>query len=72
LKECIEKQDDGVQNILLIGHNNGLSDFVSYLVGDAIYLPTSGYVELELPIESWSHSTSGIATIRTDFFSEFR
>ena len=72
LKECIEKQDDSVQNILLIGHNNGLSDFVSYLVDAAVYLPTSGYVELELPVESWSHITKGMASMRAEFFSEFR
>lgn len=72
LAKTIEQQDDTLDNILLIGHNDGLSDLVSYLVDEPIYLPTSGYIELELNVEHWSHFSRGIASVKDQFFSEFR
>jgi phosphohistidine phosphatase len=72
INQLIESQNENVNNLLLIGHNHGLSDFLSYLLGEYIYLPTSGYVSLELPIERWSHLSKGIASIQTEFFSTFR
>lgn len=72
LKKQLENQNDNIENLLLIGHNDGLSDFASFLVGDYIYLPTSGYIELELPISSWTHVSKDIASIRAEFYSNFR
>lgn len=65
-------QDDAVDNLLLIGHNDGLSDFVSYLLGDYVSLPTSGYVVLEMEIDSWKHLSKGIGSLKTEFFSQYR
>lgn len=72
LAQTIEQQDDQLNNLLLIGHNDGLSDFVSFLVGEHHYLPTSGYVVLELEIERWQHLSKGIGRIRESYFSEAR
>ena len=72
LAKTIEQQDDHLTNLLLIGHNDGLSDFVSFLVGEHHYLPTSGYFVLELEIESWQHLSIGIGRIRASYFSEVR
>lgn len=70
ITKIIEKQDDSVDHILLIGHNDGLSDFVSYLTDTFHDLPTSGYVVLEMEIDSWTHITKGIATVKTQFYSD--
>jgi phosphohistidine phosphatase len=72
LHKLIEYQEDSIDNLLIIGHNDGLSDLVSYLVGEHMYLPTSGYVVLELPITSWKHVSKDTASIQTEYFSTFR
>ena len=36
-------------SILLIGHNNGLSDLASYLLDERIVLPTSGLLIINFP-----------------------
>jgi len=36
-------------SILLIGHNNGLSDLASYLLDESIVLPTSGLIIIDFP-----------------------
>jgi phosphohistidine phosphatase len=69
ITRIIEKKDDSIDHILVIGHNDGLSDFVSYLTDVSHDLPTSGYVVLELEIDSWSHISKGIAVVKTKFYS---
>lgn len=56
--------------IMIIGHNNGLSDFASYLLDDYIELKTCEYISLELPIESWEEASGGIATVADRFRPE--
>ena len=36
-------------SVLLIGHNNGLSDLASYLLDERIVLPTSGLLVIDFP-----------------------
>ena len=46
--------DEGVNNLMLIGHNPGITDLVSDLVRDrTISIPTSGIVRLFLPVANW-------------------
>lgn len=42
------------ENILLIGHNEGISDLVSYLSGEFTSLSTCEYTCLSFACESWS------------------
>lgn len=42
------------QNILIIGHNEGISDLVSYLTGEFTSLSTGEYVCVTFDCESWS------------------
>lgn len=45
-----------VEHLLLIGHNNTISYFVSDLVGEDLIFPTSGLVEVTFPIiEEWKY-----------------
>jgi phosphohistidine phosphatase len=72
LIQTIEEQEDSLENILLIGHNNGLSELVTYLTNDYHDLPTSAFVVLEMEINSWKHLTKGIALLKTKYYSNFK
>lgn len=58
------------KDLLLIGHNNGLSDFVSYLTGEFIDLKTCEYCCLEIQIDSWQELSGGTATLISRFRPE--
>lgn len=54
------------QELLIIGHNFGLSELASYLSGSLIVMKTSGFIRLEFPgfsIAELSASTGVIKTI---------
>lgn len=39
------------KSLLLIGHNEGLSDLATYLTGSDIHLKTCGYLQLSFPFD---------------------
>lgn len=49
LLKFIWNQNDKNENILLIGHNNGLSDLCSYISGEDVLLPTCGLIVYDFP-----------------------
>jgi phosphohistidine phosphatase len=54
LLDVIATQDNGFNNLMLFGHNPGLTDLVNYLVpGLTSNLPTSGVVSVNLDCEDW-------------------
>lgn len=59
-------------NVLVLGHNDGLSDFVGTMVGSMLHIPTSGYVELEFPFDDWQHVSADTAVMTDHFFSTAR
>lgn len=47
--------DDQIQELMLIGHNPGLSSLATYLAGQEIdWMPTSGLVGIEIDIDKWT------------------
>ena len=53
--QVLAEQDDGFNNIMLFGHNPGLTRFANFLVpGITDNLPTAGIVSVELETDSWS------------------
>jgi phosphohistidine phosphatase len=42
------------QDIFIIGHNNGLSDFAQELINEPYLLKTCSYVEIEVEGENWA------------------
>lgn len=46
------------QDIFIIGHNNGLSDFAQELINEPYLLKTCSYVEIEVGGENWAEFTS--------------
>lgn len=49
LLHFLSNHSDTFENILLIGHNNGLSDLCSYISGEEIILPTCGLLVYDFP-----------------------
>jgi phosphohistidine phosphatase len=45
--------DDGIEALLLVAHNPGLSDLASRLLGEHVALPTAGYAIIERELGSW-------------------
>jgi len=55
LLDVLAEQDVGFNNILLVGHNPGLTDFANYLVPDLTdNIPTCGYVSVNFELEDWN------------------
>lgn len=54
LLDVIATQDNGFNNLMLFGHNPGLTDLVNYFVpGLTSNLPTSGVVSVDLDCDEW-------------------
>lgn len=54
--------------ILLVGHNNGISELVTYLTGEHILLSTCQLVEIQLEIEKWEFIGRESGSLRRNFF----
>ncbi len=55
LLDVLAKQDNGFNNILLVGHNPGLTDFANYLVADLTdNIPTCGYISVNIESDDWN------------------
>ena len=53
--DVIVSQDGGFNNLMLVGHNPGFTDFANYLVpGLTNNIPTAGVVCVELDTDDWS------------------
>ena len=54
LLEVVRRQDEGFNNILLVGHNPGLTDLANYLVpGLTGNLPTCAVVSVNIELDHW-------------------
>ena len=54
LLEVVASQDAGFNNLMLFGHNPGLTDFANYLSpGLTNNLPTAGIVSVEFDRDDW-------------------
>ncbi len=54
LLEVVASQDAGFNNLMLFGHNPGLTDFANYLSpGLTNNLPTAGVVSVEIDRDDW-------------------
>ena len=49
---------EGHDAILIIGHNDGISDLTNLLTGDLIYLDTCQYVCIDLTATNWKEVSS--------------
>jgi phosphohistidine phosphatase len=59
-------------NVLLIGHNDGISDLVSYFLDYYQHVPTSGYLHFQFDVEDWGYIVKGSGILKDSYFSEMR
>ena len=53
--DIVVAQDNGFNNMMLVGHNPGMTDLVNFLVpGLTNNLPTAGVVSVEFDRDDWS------------------
>ena len=54
LLKVIGEQDTAFNNLMIVGHNPGLTDFVNYLMPDLTdNIPTCGFVSYEIESDDW-------------------
>lgn len=63
LNNIINSLDNTINNIALVGHNPGLTNFSNYLSNNYIdNIVTCGIVKIELDINNWNEIIEGIGT----------
>lgn len=50
----LQKLDDAVERVMVVGHNPGLEELLYELTGEEEPLPTGGLAQVRLPIEKWA------------------
>ena len=51
----IAEQDEGFNNLMIVGHNPGLTDFANHLIPGLTHnIPTCGFVSLEIDCDNWN------------------
>jgi phosphohistidine phosphatase len=64
LLEVVSQVDDKVDIVLMIGHNPGFSDFVQYLTGDGVHMPTAALAQVALDVEDWRQVVAGCGQLK--------
>jgi phosphohistidine phosphatase len=65
LLRVIREIDDIHGDVVLCGHNPGLTDFCTLVSGLVIdNIPTCGVVSIEFPVDSWSDVAAGGGIVR--------
>ncbi len=54
---------EGTKELMIIGHNNGLTDFLNYLSDRTIIMQTGHYICLEFHLDQWNEVSRSLATV---------
>lgn len=65
LKTLWELKHD--KDILFIGHNDGISEFASYLLDEDLSMKTSGYLCIEFTAKGWEEVSRGTGQLLSEF-----
>lgn len=57
-------------DILIVGHNFGISDLVNYFSDGDLELRTGGYIRLAFDVDSWEETSRGMGVIEEEFRPE--
>ena len=55
------------EDILIVGHNLGISDLVSYFTEEFIEMQTAEYICIDFELDSWIETSKGLGTISVRF-----
>lgn len=53
----------GENDVLLVGHNFGISDLVTYFTDELIEMKTAEYICIDFGLDSWKETSRGLGTI---------
>lgn len=56
---------ESMEDIFLIGHNNGLSDLASYLTGKSVGMKTAACIEIDFPFQNSKFISKGTGEINS-------
>ena len=70
LTEKIQSQSESINDLIIVGHNPGLSELSSSLLKQSIYLPTSGCVSLNINLDLWDLEAESIISDKNIYFSD--
>ncbi len=70
LVDWIRREDDGQAQLFIISHNPALTELINWLLGrwQLDNLPTAGYAELSLEVDSWHDVAAGCANLAFTLF----
>ena len=60
-------QQKSSEEFLIIGHNEGLSEFVSYITDTDIHLKTCGYIQISFPFNHSGYLSGGTGSVVETF-----
>lgn len=63
-------QQKSKKDVMLIGHNNGISDLATYFTDQLVSLQTCGFVTLEFDTDNWQEISGGTARIIASYRPE--
>ena len=70
LTEKIQSQSESINDLIIVGHNPGLSELSSSLLKQSIYLPTSGCVSFNINLDLWDLQAESIISDKNIYFSD--
>ncbi len=70
LTEIIQSQSESINDLIIVGHNPGLSELSSSLLKQSIYLPTSGCVSLNINLDLWDLQAESIISDKNIYFTD--
>ena len=70
LIKIIQNQPESINDLIIVGHNPGLSELSSSLLKQSIYLPTSGCVSLNINLDLWDLQAESIISDKNIYFSD--
>ena len=54
IESIVNSIDDSIEDLMIIGHNPGLEEFLNRHTGNAIEVPTAALAQINFELDSWS------------------
>ena len=70
LTEKIQSQSESINDLIIVGHNPGLSELSSSLLKQSIYLPSSGCISLNINLDLWDFEAEIMITDKNVYISD--
>lgn len=65
-------ESDYEGDVLIVGHNFGISDLASYFTDEAVELRTAEYIRISFDTDSWIETSRGTGTIEKKYRPEVK